>query len=189
MYAFCVYLYAKHVSCQPSDGGAVEGRLLLWNEPATPRELPEQRPGQWGRRDALGETGNQRGFLSYLRPFYPTWDHELEERLVKQFDLPLDRKLKHLSRGMRMKAALASALAFRPKLIVLDEPFSGLDPLVRDEHRQAETPRRAEDRRGKRMESGSQGTTHRLRGTASVQSVCARPPSVVEIFPQRYVAV
>jgi len=105
----------------------------LWNEPATPRELPEQRPGQWGRRDALGETGNQRGFLSYLRPFHPTWDHELEERLVKQFDLPLDRKLKHLSRGMRMKAALASALAFRPKLIVLDEPFSGLDPLVRDE--------------------------------------------------------
>jgi ABC-2 type transport system ATP-binding protein len=39
------------------------------------------------------------GFLSYLRPFYPTWDHGLEERLLKQFDLPLDRKLKHLSRG------------------------------------------------------------------------------------------
>ena len=72
-------------------------------------------------------------FLSYLRPFYPTWDRALEEQLVRHFDLPLDRKLKHLSRGMQMKAALASALAFRPKLIVLDEPFSGLDPLVRDE--------------------------------------------------------
>lgn len=72
-------------------------------------------------------------FLSYLRPFYPTWDTQLESQLVQQFDLPLDRKLKHLSRGMRMKAALASALAFRPKLIVLDEPFSGLDPMVRDE--------------------------------------------------------
>jgi len=72
-------------------------------------------------------------FLSYLRPFYPTWDRGLEEQLVKHFDLPLDRKLKQLSRGMQMKAALASALAFRPKLIVLDEPFSGLDPLVRDE--------------------------------------------------------
>jgi ABC-2 type transport system ATP-binding protein len=45
----------------------------------------------------------------------------------------LKRKLKHLSRGMRMKAALASSLAYRPSLIVLDEPFSGLDPLVRDE--------------------------------------------------------
>ncbi len=73
------------------------------------------------------------GFLKYLRPFYPTWDKELETQLVQMFDLPLDRKLKQLSRGMRMKAALASALAFRPKLIVLDEPFSGLDPMVRDE--------------------------------------------------------
>ena len=72
-------------------------------------------------------------FLRYLAEFYPTWDKPLEADLVKQFDLPLDRKLKHLSRGMRMKAALASALAFHPKLIVLDEPFTGLDPLVRDQ--------------------------------------------------------
>lgn len=72
-------------------------------------------------------------FLSFLRPFYPTWDPQLETKLTRQFDLPLDRKLKHLSRGMRMKAALAGSLAYRPKLIVLDEPFSGLDPMVRDE--------------------------------------------------------
>ena len=72
-------------------------------------------------------------YLGYLRPFYPTWDRALENELVKQFDLPLDRKLKHLSRGMKMKAALASSLAYHPKLIVLDEPFTGLDPLVRDE--------------------------------------------------------
>jgi ABC-2 type transport system ATP-binding protein len=73
------------------------------------------------------------GFLSYLRPFYPSWDEKLEKELLTQFDLPLDRKLRDLSRGMRMKAALASALAFHPKLIVLDEPFTGLDPLVRDQ--------------------------------------------------------
>jgi ABC-2 type transport system ATP-binding protein len=72
-------------------------------------------------------------FLAYLRPFYPTWDRDLENELVAKFELPLNRKLKHLSRGMRMKAALAGALAFRPKLIVLDEPLGGLDPLVRDE--------------------------------------------------------
>jgi len=71
--------------------------------------------------------------MRYLRPFYPTWDDTLAGGLIRQFDLPLDRKLKQLSRGMRMKAALASSLAYRPKLIVLDEPFSGLDPLVRDE--------------------------------------------------------
>ncbi len=69
-------------------------------------------------------------FLDYLRPFYPQWDHTA---LVRQFNLPLDRKLRHLSRGMRMKVALASVLAFRPEIILLDEPFSGLDPLVRDE--------------------------------------------------------
>jgi ABC-2 type transport system ATP-binding protein len=71
--------------------------------------------------------------LDYMRPFYPQWDRALERQLVAQFDLPLDRKLKHLSRGMKMKAAFASSLAYRPALIVLDEPFSGLDPLVRDE--------------------------------------------------------
>ena len=71
--------------------------------------------------------------LAYLRPFYPAWDRSLEAELVKQFNLPLDRKLRHLSRGMRMKAALASSLAYHPRLIVLDEPFTGLDPLVRDE--------------------------------------------------------
>jgi ABC-2 type transport system ATP-binding protein len=72
-------------------------------------------------------------FFDYLRPFYPNWDRELESALVRQMALPMDRKLRHLSRGMKMKAALASSLAYRPKLIVLDEPFSGLDPLVRDE--------------------------------------------------------
>ncbi|MGC2621489.1 MAG: ABC transporter ATP-binding protein [Acidobacteriaceae bacterium] len=71
--------------------------------------------------------------LAYLRPFYPQWDVALERQLVTEFDLPLDRRIKQLSRGMKMKAAMAGALAFRPALLVLDEPFSGLDPLVRDE--------------------------------------------------------
>jgi len=71
--------------------------------------------------------------LRYLRPFYPTWDYNLEQQLIHMFDIPLDRKLKHLSRGMRMKVAFTGSLAYRPQIIILDEPFSGLDPLVRDE--------------------------------------------------------
>jgi ABC-2 type transport system ATP-binding protein len=71
--------------------------------------------------------------LAYLRPFYPAWDDGRARELLEQFHLPRARKLRHLSRGMRMKAALVSSLAYRPRLLVLDEPFSGLDPLVRDE--------------------------------------------------------
>jgi ABC-2 type transport system ATP-binding protein len=72
-------------------------------------------------------------FMRYLKPFYPTWDDARAAELLRQFDLPRQRKLRHLSRGMLMKAALASALAYRPRLLVLDEPFSGLDPLIRED--------------------------------------------------------
>jgi ABC-type multidrug transport system ATPase subunit len=72
-------------------------------------------------------------YLAYLRPFYPQWDRELEASICGQLRLPPDRKIAALSHGMRMKMALACALAFRPRLLILDEPFSGLDPLVRDE--------------------------------------------------------
>jgi ABC-2 type transport system ATP-binding protein len=71
--------------------------------------------------------------LAYLKPFYPAWDDARARQLVGQFDLPLDRQLRHLSRGMRMKIALASSLAYRPRLLIMDEPFSGLDPLVRED--------------------------------------------------------
>jgi len=74
-----------------------------------------------------------RQLLDYCRPFYPTWDRELEKTLLARFALPETRKLAHLSRGMLVKAALLSSLAYRPKLLVLDEPFSGLDPVVRDD--------------------------------------------------------
>jgi ABC-2 type transport system ATP-binding protein len=71
--------------------------------------------------------------LTYLKPFYPNWDAKLCGELLAQLDLPANRKLKDLSRGMKMKAALLSSLVFRPELLVLDEPFSGLDPVVRED--------------------------------------------------------
>jgi ABC-2 type transport system ATP-binding protein len=72
-------------------------------------------------------------FLAYCQEFYPTWSGDDLAALVRLYELPLDRKLKDLSRGMRVKAQLASSLAYSPKLIVLDEPFSGLDVLVREQ--------------------------------------------------------
>ncbi len=72
-------------------------------------------------------------FLAFCRPMYPAWSDADAAALVQQFGLPLDRKLTALSRGMRVKAMLAAALAHRPKLILLDEPFGGLDVLVREQ--------------------------------------------------------
>lgn len=72
-------------------------------------------------------------FFAYLRPCYANWDRHLEEELRGQFSLPPNRKIGELSHGMRLKMALACALPFRPKLLVLDEPLSGLDALARDE--------------------------------------------------------
>lgn len=72
-------------------------------------------------------------FFDYLRPLYPAWDRALETDLRTRLDLPPRRRIGKLSHGMRVKTALAGALAFRPKVLILDEPLSGLDPLVRDE--------------------------------------------------------
>ena len=72
-------------------------------------------------------------FFEYLRPCYPNWDLRLEQDLRAQLRLPAGRRIGELSHGMRLKLALASALAYRPRLLILDEPFSGLDALARDE--------------------------------------------------------
>ncbi len=71
--------------------------------------------------------------MDWCRPMYPEWDRKLERKLDDLFKVPMDRKLKNLSRGQRMKAALWSVLCYRPELLILDEPFSGLDPVVRDD--------------------------------------------------------
>ena len=72
-------------------------------------------------------------YIAYLRPFYPHWDVDLEASILNQLHLPLDREIGDLSHGMRMKMGLVCALPFRPKALILDEPLSGLDPLVRDD--------------------------------------------------------
>jgi ABC-2 type transport system ATP-binding protein len=70
---------------------------------------------------------------AYLAPLYPTWDQALARDLRERFDLDPHRKIKTLSRGEHMKAALLCALASRPRLLLMDEPFTGMDALVKDE--------------------------------------------------------
>jgi ABC-2 type transport system ATP-binding protein len=71
--------------------------------------------------------------LRYTRTFYPTWDPPYAEGLRQQFQLPASAHIRSLSKGELAKAALLVALAHHPDLLVLDEPSSGLDPLVRRE--------------------------------------------------------
>jgi ABC-2 type transport system ATP-binding protein len=70
---------------------------------------------------------------SALAPFYPSWDEALFQRLMEEFNLPGKKRFKTLSHGMKMKFALALALAHRAELVLMDEPTAGLDPVFRQE--------------------------------------------------------
>jgi ABC-2 type transport system ATP-binding protein len=72
-----------------------------------------------------------RELIRYTEAFYPAWDPKYAEELREAFDLDPNAKIKTLSRGQRARAGLLVALAHRPELLVLDEPSSGLDPVVR----------------------------------------------------------
>ena len=69
--------------------------------------------------------------IRYSRAFYPGWDDAYAEQLRQAFALEAATKIKNLSKGQKARAGLLIALAYRPELLVLDEPSSGLDPIVR----------------------------------------------------------
>ena len=96
------------------DPVGVLGRIGYLSET---RDLPE-----WMRIGQL---------MRYSRPFYPNWNQAYAEELRETFELDSLQKIKTLSKGQRARTALLIALAHRPDLLLLDEPSTGLDPIVR----------------------------------------------------------
>jgi ABC-2 type transport system ATP-binding protein len=114
---------------EPSAGSAtVLGRD---SRALGPRDL--RRIGYVSENQDLPQWMTLEDLIDYCRPFYPSWDTAFAVDLAKQLDVPSGKTIKSMSRGMRMKAALLVSLAYHPELLIMDEPFAGLDPLVREE--------------------------------------------------------
>jgi ABC-2 type transport system ATP-binding protein len=112
---------------RPTEGSA----MVLGRRTDDPRECLGLR-----RRVAyVSEDKHLYGYMTveqiirFTSAFYPDWRPGVVKTLLKQYELPLDRKIKSLSKGMRTKLALLLAFARRPQLLILDEPSEGLDPV------------------------------------------------------------
>jgi ABC-2 type transport system ATP-binding protein len=121
--------------CRPSSGtGVVLGR-----------RIDNAQQSRDGRRHVAYVAEDKQTYaymtvaqmIAFTHSFYEDWVVDIEQRLLRQFELPLQRKVKALSKGMRTKLALLLALARRPELLILDEPSEGLDPVSIEELLQA----------------------------------------------------
>jgi len=114
---------------RPSDGVA----SVLGRDSRRLDAAALQRIGYVSENQRLPDWMTPGQLFDYCRPLYPGWDPALARTLQAMLGLTESRPLRQLSRGTRMKAALLASLAFRPALLILDEPFTGLDPVVRDD--------------------------------------------------------
>jgi ABC-2 type transport system ATP-binding protein len=110
------------------DDGAI--RVLGLDPSRDPLEL-RRRVGYLAEDQTMWGWMRVDEILRFVAPFYPTWDHELALKYVRDFELPPRTKIKHLSKGQNVRLGLVLALAHRPELVILDDPALGLDPIMR----------------------------------------------------------
>jgi len=111
---------ADHGSCVTFDTDATK---------LTPTELG--RIGYVHQEGELLEWMTVKQLIRYASTYYTNWNHELEERYIKDFDISLKDRVGSLSPGQRQKVAILLAIGFDPELLIIDEPASALDPIAR----------------------------------------------------------
>lgn len=117
------------------DGGTIDllGERVFPGAPASRAAHLKQRVGVVFDACSFPEEMSVKSVGSLMSYSYNMWDKSAFDHLAAQFNLPMDKTVKDLSRGMGMKLSLACALAHHPDLLILDEATAGLDPLARDE--------------------------------------------------------
>lgn len=111
-----------------------EGTIKIFNKNLKGNEI--------SIKEEIGYIGTESGFpldsklktiKKIIEPFYKTWDNNLYENYIKKFNLDENKKYKDLSQGMKKQFELIIALSHKPKLLIMDEPTSNLDPIIRNE--------------------------------------------------------
>jgi ABC-2 type transport system ATP-binding protein len=110
------------------DDGAI--RVLGLDPQRNPLEL-RQRVGYLAEDQTMYGWMRVEEIVRFVAPFYPTWDHALAAKYLRDFELPLRTRIKHLSKGQNVRLGLVLALAHLPELVILDDPALGLDPIMR----------------------------------------------------------
>ena len=111
-----------------------EGAVRLLGKPSRRLTLAERASiGYVAEGQQLPDWMTLEQLERHLAPLYETWDQSLAAELRRSFRLPSNQRIKRFSRGERMKVALLCALAPRPRLLIMDEPFSGMDAMLKDE--------------------------------------------------------